>query len=189
MQRATSTVVVALRSASSRASRVLPIPGSPTTVTTRQRPASRASASATEARELLVAADERRVETSLGATSAAFARRAGSADARELDGAGDDGSGARRPRRSRPRRGGRARARRQHRPDRVVVRRPVGAEDGDEPLGAEALEHAAVPVEHVPDRGERLVEPAAVLLGVVGWAACGEDGDEPELEHGARRRP
>ena len=111
------------------------------------------------------------------------------ADAGELDRPGDNGAGSVDDLAGRDPGGQAELARRQHCLDRVVVRGSVGAEDGDHPLGPEALEHTAVPVEHVSHRGERLVEQPAVLLGVVGAARRrGENGHEPQLGGFSRRR-
>ena len=140
--------------------------------------------------ELLLAAGERCVETALRAHECRSALvEPDPADAGELVGPGDDGSGPLDDLTGRDPRGQAELARRQHRPFCVVVGRPVGAEEGDEPLGAEALERAAVPVEHVPHRCKRLVEQPSEALGIVG---CGrdrrEDGHEPELRDLPRRR-
>ena len=136
-----------------------------------------------EACQLLVAAHERRVEASLGSDE-----RGGSlveldpARAGELDGAGDDGSGSLDdlaggdPGRQAQLAGS------QHSAHGVVVRRRLRAEDGDEPFRAKPLEYAAVTLEHVPHRRERLVEPLAILLRVVGGRRCRcENGHKPEL--------
>ncbi len=140
--------------------------------------------------ELLVAADERRVQAALRADERARPLvEPDPAHPGELDRPGDDGSGALNDL-ARGNAGGQVElARRQHRPDRVVVGWSVPAEDGDEPLGPEALEYPAVPFEHVPHRCERLVEQAAVLLRIVGSGRSRrEDGHEPELGDLAGRR-
>ena len=133
--------------------------------------------------ELLGAADERRIETPLVANERVSALvEPDPADTGELDGARDDGSGALDDLAGRDSRGQAELMRRQDGPLGVVVGRSLGAEDGDEPLGAEPLERAAVPAEHVPHRCERLVEQPFEPLGIVSCRRRRrEDGHEPEL--------
>ena len=119
--------------------------------------------------ELLLAAGERCIETPLRAHECRSALvEPDPAAAGELVGPRDDGSGPLDDLAGRDPRGQAELTRRQHRPFGVVVGGPVGAEEGDEPLGAEALERAAVPVEHVPHRCKRLVEQPLEPLGIVG---------------------
>ena len=133
--------------------------------------------------ELLPSAGERCVEAALGADeSSGPLVEPDPADAGELDGPGDDGSGPLDDLAGRDPCGQAELARRQHSSFGVVVGRLVGAEDGDEALGAEPLERAAVPVEHVPHRCERLVEQPMEAFGIVG---CGRRSPRGRSRAGA----
>ena len=133
--------------------------------------------------ELLGAPGERRIEAPLGANECGGALvEPDPAATGELDRAREDGSGPLDDLAGRDSRGQAELTRRQDGPLGVVVGGPVGAEDGDEPLGAESLERAAVPVEHGPYGCECLVEQPFEPLGIVGCRRCRrEDGHEPEL--------
>ena len=118
--------------------------------------------------ELLIPADERGVEPPRLAHErlrALVERDAGRAG--ELDGAVDDGSRTADDlsRRDPGRQAELLRGR--ECPVRVLVAWGIGAEDRDQALGPEPLEHAAVAGERVPHRGERLVEQAAMALRIV----------------------
>ena len=122
-----------------------------------------------EARQLLVAAHERRVEAPLGSdergvrSSSLIPPARASSTARVTTAPAPPTTSPVATPAGRPSsRGG------EHSAHGVVVRRRLGAEDRDEPFRAEPLEHAAVTVEHVAHRRERLVEPPAMLLRVVG---------------------
>ena len=113
--------------------------------------------------ELVIPADQRSVEPSRLAHErlrTLVERDAGRAG--ELDGAVDDGSrtaddlSRRDPGRQTELLRGR------ECPVRVLVAWCIGAEDRDQALGPETLEHATVAGERVPDCGERLVEQAAM---------------------------
>ena len=153
-------------------------------MTTWQRPAStRCRERCAKARQLLFPAHERRVQASLGADERGRSLvEPDPAHAGELDGAGHHGSGSLDDLAGGDPGRQAQLASSQHGAHGVVVCRPLGSEDGDEPFRAEPFEHAAVTVEHVSHRRKRLVEPPAVLLRVVrGRRRRCENGHEAEL--------